>query len=272
VASGWQAGALAADELRLERGLRSEPITDLWGLIDETPDLRLAFHDFGTDADGLYRWSGRTGLIVVNSREQHFGRKRFTAAHELGHHVMHRGATVKEIVDQDVFASGRGAEEVEANAFAAYLLAPTAAMRAAFGDTPTAEISVSDVVDMMIRFGISFTVAVNRLHNAERISARDRDRLKEESAGEILWTLSAKGKGEEPVRSPELPPDYLYEILRSYRSGLIDDQRLGELLLLTTDEAIAAVQAFAPAEDGPREDDLGDLGKMMRDALTDTQT
>jgi len=265
-------GRVAADELRLALGLGTEAITDLWAFIDAQPDVDLAFHDFGNDADGLYRWNGRRGLIVINRRVHTFGRKRFTAAHELGHHVLHRDGELTEIFDANVYDDGGERKEVEANAFAAYFLAPDAAMKAAFPGRRPAQITVEDVVDLMIRYGLSFRTAAFRLHNAGRIQARDRDRLLQEAAGEIEWTLQAKSHGEDPIRATELPPRYLYEVLRSYRRGVIDAGRLGELLLTSPEEAVEQARRHAPAErEPPADEDLGGLGDMLRDAIKDTR-
>ena len=70
-------------------------------------------------------------LIIVNPR-QGKARKRFTIAHEIGHHVLH---DFDVHVDQARFrdettSAGTDPEEVEANAFAAELVMPEALIRA----------------------------------------------------------------------------------------------------------------------------------------------
>lgn len=263
---GVHTGQLAADELRLAHELGNAPIVDLWQFIDEKRDVELAFHRFEGDGDGLYRWDGLRGLIVVNSATKAFGRMRFTAAHELGHHLMHREGGILELTDKNIWDNGGERREVEANAFAAHLLAPTAAMRAAFSDTPSDRISVDDVVDLMIGFGLSFRTAVYRLHNADRIAARDRDRLVGESRGLVKWMLSARGHQQEALRPTELPPSYTAAVLRLHRTQVIDDQRLAELLDLSVEAATALAAGVGQAGD-PLQDELGELGDLLDESL-----
>jgi Zn-dependent peptidase ImmA (M78 family) len=265
------AGQLAADELRLARGIGVSPIADLWEFIEAEPHLELAFHDFGGDADGVYRWDGRRGLIVINAATRAFGRKRFTAAHELGHHIMHRdGAKIVEIADKNVLDHRGERREVEANAFAAHLLAPTMAMQQACSGTPASKLTVEQVVELMIDYGLSFRTAVYRLHNSGRITARDRDRLIDESSGQVEWALGAHGHREDPKRPTDLPPAYTAEVLRLHRKQVIDDERLAELLGLTVEDARGLVDEVTAAAGAPEpEPDLGEFGKMLDAALTE---
>lgn len=74
------------------------------------------------------------GVIGVNANH-HPNRRRFSLAHEIGHYLLHREqATV--FVDaapvffrDDTSSAGTERQEVEANAFAAELLIPTASLR-----------------------------------------------------------------------------------------------------------------------------------------------
>ena len=74
------------------------------------------------------------GVIGVNGHH-HANRRRFTAAHEIGHYLLHRnGASV--FVDaapvffrDDVSSEGTDGQEREANAFAAELLMPARRVR-----------------------------------------------------------------------------------------------------------------------------------------------
>lgn len=95
--------------------------------------------DLGDDSplDGFLYVAGSTGVVFVNSDERNpISRRRFTAAHELGHFLLHRDRmtggrwigdtreTVREAGD------GEAAEmEREANRFAAELLMPAVACR-----------------------------------------------------------------------------------------------------------------------------------------------
>jgi Zn-dependent peptidase ImmA (M78 family) len=90
---------------------------------------------------GLVAKRGRNVTILVNQSDVPF-RKRFTIAHELGHHFLHLLADGDYVDTQvDLFRDTDGGEpatkkvEVEANQFAAALLMPEELVRQAFRDT-----------------------------------------------------------------------------------------------------------------------------------------
>ena len=73
--------------------------------------------------------------IIVN-KNHHVNRRRFTIAHEIGHHVLHHDYLLRNVhVDTFVLnrdtssADGSDRREIQANAFAAELLMPMASMR-----------------------------------------------------------------------------------------------------------------------------------------------
>lgn len=252
--SEFAAGAAAAYELRLESSIGNEPIVDLWAFIRDR-GVDLAFHGFGEDGpDGVYRYDGSHALIVVNSDRAPVARQRFTAAHELGHHVMHReeGKPMRA-VDVDANSPARESrQETEAHAFAAYLLAPDAAMKAAFPDVEPAEISVENVVDLAHRFGVTPTTAIFRLHNAGRIRSADRDRLREQIKGRVNRLRMQKGYDVEELRGAALPSQYVTDIADLHDGGLIDTQRASELLrtdAATAREQLGTGQDFVSSDD-----------------------
>ena len=247
-------GANAANELRLRFDLGLEPISDLWGLIREIEDATLAFHGFGSDGpDGVYYWGGGIGLIVVNSEKEPLARQRFTAAHELGHHMFHReGDESLVIADGDLQARSdeKPIEEKEADAFASYLLAPPEAMKRAFRGKAGSDITPEDVADLMHEFGTTFLMTVFRLHNSERITARDRDRLRSEGAGLVNFIREAKGYDQEEIRAAPLPPEHMLKTLKMYEQGAIELPRLAQLLRMDEERA---TEYIARAERAGRE-------------------
>jgi Zn-dependent peptidase ImmA (M78 family) len=84
---------------------------------------------------GMSFVKGGHSVIVVNA-SHHPNRQRFTLAHELGHHVLHKEYLSENVhVDTAVLArnarssEGVDSKEVQANAFAAELLMPQAQLR-----------------------------------------------------------------------------------------------------------------------------------------------
>jgi Zn-dependent peptidase ImmA (M78 family) len=103
-------------------------------------------------------WRNGVGAIVWVNAAQSLERQRFTVAHELGHVGCRHADTA---VDTAATISGRTHDprEVQANAFAAELLAPAAGVRAMLHAEPTLE----DVVRIAARYGISPIAALFRL-------------------------------------------------------------------------------------------------------------
>jgi Zn-dependent peptidase ImmA (M78 family) len=124
-------------------------------------------------AGAVWRHGGRT-LIWVNGR-QAVVRQRFTVAHELGHVLCGHGPTA---LDTQSVLNGRtsDADEVQANAFAAELLAPRAGVAPMLDGAPTLE----DVVHIAARYGISAIAALYRCRTLGLISAARAGRIKEE--------------------------------------------------------------------------------------------
>lgn len=234
-------GANAAHELRLSLDLGLEPIPDLWSLIREIEDATLVFHGFGRDGpDGIYCWNGRTGLILINEDKEPLARQRFTAAHELGHHLLHREGDRSLVIAEGDLQAASGEkpdEEIEADVFAACLLAPSEAMKRAFPGKTGSDISPEDVADLMHEFGATFSATVFRLHNSGRITASDRDRLRSEGAGRVNYIREAKGHDQAEVRPTPLPPEYRFKVLKMHEQGAIELPRLAELLRMDEEQA-----------------------------------
>lgn len=75
-----------------------------------------------SDLSGRYEaaQNGQSATIFVNLSDSYY-RQRFTVAHELGHHVLHKESNFRDPVHQP---PGVFPAEVEANGFAAALLMP----------------------------------------------------------------------------------------------------------------------------------------------------
>jgi Zn-dependent peptidase ImmA (M78 family) len=87
--------------------------------------------------DGRITFSANRSLIKINSNIPYVERKRFVAAHEIGHHRLHKNMDLPPDTAQTLnFVEGAekqlktGKQELEANQFAAELLMPTKAFLA----------------------------------------------------------------------------------------------------------------------------------------------
>lgn len=237
----WLVGKRAAQALRLEQELGFAPI-NVWDVARHR-GCEITRHPFGEGrGDGLYRWDEktRTALIVVNASERQ-AKQRFTAAHELGHHEMHRfGSGDIEFADRDVYATDGNPEEQAANAFAGYLLAPDEALVRELGERKQKDMTPLDVVELMRKFGLSYESTVYRLNNAGLVNAPNKNRLLEEGRGQVERLVAEAGFDEEAV----FPAGESYEravanqALALYRDAAISAETLAQALgVATADEA-----------------------------------
>jgi Zn-dependent peptidase ImmA (M78 family) len=241
----WLTGERAARAIRHELGLGFAPV-DIWDVLRRR-GVSVALHDFGAEGgDGVYLWrggeSGGVALIVVNSAKRP-SRQRFTAAHELGHHELHRfeGADVV-IADEEVGESDGDEREVAANAFAAYLLAPVEDLREWFkllNGVP----SPAKLVELMRRYGLSYQAVAYRLRNSGLITQKVLDELLTAGEGQIERLSKQQGFSEFAILPP---PAAVPEVLSRgamllYREHVITEARLAELLGLPVEEALGAV-------------------------------
>lgn len=241
-------GARAAHALRFELGLDSAPIGDLWDVISQR-GVDLALHNFGAQGgDGLYFWNGRRGLIVVNNaKSKRPLQQRFTAAHELGHHELHRRRDRQLLVaDKDVDDEDTDIER-EANSFAANLLAPDRSLRQDLVGRESDSIEPKDVVRLMRRYGLSYMVVLNRLADSGCLRTRDRERLTTIDAGVVPALARASGLDLDAAfpLGPALPEDYVLSVVGLHQKGVIADERLSELLRKPVNQALE-IAASAP--------------------------
>jgi Zn-dependent peptidase ImmA (M78 family) len=239
-------GERAARALRHELGLGIAPV-DIWEVLRRR-DVYVALHDFGeAGGDGLYLWrsteAGGVPLIVVNSAKRP-SRQRFTAAHELGHHELHRFEAADVLIaDEEVGATDGDEREVAANAFAAYLMVPTEDLREsvkALGGPPTPV----GLVGLMRRYGLSYQALAYRLRNTDLITQKTLDRLLADGEGQIDRLMRSQGFAEDSIfPAPAGVPESLsLGAMTLFRRHVITEARLAELLGMTVEQALTVVR------------------------------
>jgi Zn-dependent peptidase ImmA (M78 family) len=136
----------------------------------------------------LYRPAEQRSFIMINAADM-LSRRRFTVAHEIGHFIFDRESIV---VDDDLF--GKSAPEKRANAFAAELLLPEAAIKSWKPAAPWGN-TADDVAKLALAFGVGYETTVWRLKNVGIID--DAEPLRSLSgtvASELRQSLSARGE------------------------------------------------------------------------------
>lgn len=103
--------------------------------------IRVVSEDLPENVSGVLLAEKDPPIIAV-SQADHWHRRRFSVAHELGHFLLHRNSATLFVDANPVFfrdeRSSQGADwqEIEANAFAAALLMPAEAIRRHLTEQP----------------------------------------------------------------------------------------------------------------------------------------
>jgi len=143
--------------------------------------------------EGMY--VANQNLILI-SAERPEGRKRFTCAHEIGHHVLGHGTVIDEILK----CGSSNIEEEEADFFASILLMPSSAVKRIMLRTgiSTATISSTDAYILSKYFGVSYQSFLLQLYfNLGLISYIKYQELKIRTLPEIRLSISGlKIKGQ----------------------------------------------------------------------------
>lgn len=159
---GTKEAQRAAQEVRSTIGIGpDEPISNIAGLFEERVGLRLLLHP--VHSDGFFGLSvGREEggpAVVVNAWDRiSVERWIFSAAHELGHLVLHLNAYD---VSQD---AEDPQQELEADTFAAYFLMPDASFRREWERTMGLPV-VDRVLRLKRQFRVSYQTVLMRLRD-----------------------------------------------------------------------------------------------------------
>jgi Zn-dependent peptidase ImmA (M78 family) len=114
--------------------------------------------------EGMY--VANQNLILISS-DRPEGRKRFTCAHEIGHHVLKHGTIIDEILEM---GSNRE-EEIEADFFASILLMPPSAVNRTllqYGKS-VQDIEQIDAYVVSSYFGVSYQAFLTHIHSNLRL-------------------------------------------------------------------------------------------------------
>lgn len=156
-----------ARELLQKHGV-TEPAVDIFAII-KAEGLRLTFDEMDDQHSGFLLVENNKATIAIN-RDHHPNRQRFTAAHELGHYVLHSQGRDRLFVDSatqtflrnQVSSQGTKQEEIEANQFAASLLMPRKMLKDALNEFED-DITDLDIYRMSAKFEVSEQAMTLRL-------------------------------------------------------------------------------------------------------------
>jgi Zn-dependent peptidase ImmA (M78 family) len=204
------------------------PLLDLQAVCERLGLLAFSFA-LGPDAgDAAYVEVGDLGVAVVNGTTDP-GRRRFSLAHELGHHLVGDAYEPTPRIGTAVDT------ERMLNAFAAYLLMPRTAVQNIWEEFSGQSTRLAAIA-VAVRFSVSWTAACNQLRNFDLIDARERERLTESDLrrGELLEFGERFAVELEP---PSVPPVYARAVVNAYRTRRLTPARTVELLHGTVTES-----------------------------------
>ncbi len=213
----------AAQAARQTLGKPEAPLEDLLRVADHL-GLVAASIDLRDDAlDGSYVALKTGGASLINGAPTS-GRRRFTLAHEMGHHFLADEYSAEWVVSAD----GQDAERL-VNAFAIHFLMP----RRSVIDRWAAHDGRRDprrvALHLGAEFGVSWTGVCAQLRNLELISEEVRHALvarKPNKADFMELELSLM----DDLRPPALSPAFSAAVIRSYRKHKLSRARAAELL------------------------------------------
>jgi Zn-dependent peptidase ImmA (M78 family)/DNA-binding XRE family transcriptional regulator len=216
-----------ARSVRLEAGRPDGPLPDLQSVAESLGLLGFSLA-LGPDAgDAAYVEVGNLGVAVINGTADP-GRRRFSLAHELGHHL---------VGDAYEPSPRLGPSDTERmfNAFAAYLLMPRPSVVSTWEEF-SAQSPRLAATAVAVRFSVSWTAACNQLKNLGLIDSRERERLlgNDLRRGE-LFEFGERFTVE--LDPPSVPPAYARAVVASYRRGQLTAARTVELLHYSVSEA-----------------------------------
>lgn len=134
-------------------------------------NIRLQVAPLSEDLSGMAYIKDGLAMIGINALH-HPNRQRFSAAHELGHHMLHAEHITDTVhVDKgnralfrnEMSSLGIDVLEVQANAFAAELLMPAKLLSAALEDSGIDLDDERQVAALARKFNVSMTAMSNRL-------------------------------------------------------------------------------------------------------------
>lgn len=251
----WQDGEDLARLVREGLGLGRAPIANVAELAEQHFGLDVLAWPTGKAVSGLCAHGQGIAMMLVSTAFPR-GHQRFTAAHELAHHLLHDPREI--VIDSDLYDSGNPMEK-RANAFAAALLMPADGLRDVVADRPVDEIMISQ---LMRHFGVSFSALLYRLATPRigLLKTEKRDAWLQKSASAVLRAAHDPSPEEltNPDEAKRIPARLWRAAQAGYQNGRVG---IGTLAALADEapEHLFTRLAASGITPPPPADDLTDL-------------
>lgn len=201
------------------------------------------------DPDGAYVALEHGGVVIVNGT-QAAGRRRFTLAHEVGHHIF------QDQYSTDWLASSAGKAERLINAFAVHLLLPREALVSRWHTLNRGDDPRGAMLTLAVEYRVSWSAVCAQCSRFELIGPGQYEELKGRTPT-LADHMELGLRIVEELPSPSLSPAFTRAALAAHRKNLLGADRVIEMLrgtlgsdgLPPSDEI--PLQAYASELDDP---------------------
>ena len=223
----------AARETRRALGLALDaPAWELVALVE-----RLGLYVFvqelagsgAAQAEGSYVALQQGGVALIGAAGDS-GRRRFTIAHELGHHVL-----ADQYASEWVVGVGATEREKVINAFAIHFLLPRSAVEARWLQHDGKADPRGATIRIGIEFGLTWSATCAQLERLGCLTARTYDAVLAQKPTR-LDLVERELRVRSDVEAPLVPPGYAAAVVRALRKSKLGPRRAIELLRGTLHE------------------------------------
>jgi Zn-dependent peptidase ImmA (M78 family)/DNA-binding XRE family transcriptional regulator len=210
-------------------GVGEGPLPDLLRAV-EALGVFVAVLDLGDPGlDGSYQRLDDAGVALVNGGAG-AGRRRFTLAHELGHHVLADAYSAEWVVDWAL--SGR---ESLANAFAIHFLMPRSSVAARWAQLGGSGRSREAAITLAAEYGVSWTAVCAQLRSLGLVTEAERQHLARRRPTSAEY-LELELEVRDDLPPPTLSPRFASAAIKAYRKHKLGAARVIEILRGTVEE------------------------------------
>jgi Zn-dependent peptidase ImmA (M78 family)/transcriptional regulator with XRE-family HTH domain len=227
----WRDGEDLADLVREGLGLGRAPVADVAELAEQHFGLDVLAWPTGKAVSGLCAHGQGVAMMLISTAFPR-GHQRFTAAHELAHHLLRDPREI--VVDSELY-DGSNPMEKRANAFAAALLMPADGLRDVIAGC---SIDEAVLVSLMRHFGVSYSALLYRLasRSVGLLSSQARDAWMQKSVSSVLHAANDQAPEELtiPDEAKRIPPRLWRAAQAGYQNGRVG---IGTLAALADEDA-----------------------------------
>ena len=225
-----------ADNVRIECKISDYGVKDIFEATEKLGFRSIRYPLGETSFLGAAMIKNSDRIVFTNSSII-LSREIFSVAHEIGHHKLHLMDNKDTFIKDNNF-NNTDEYEVEANYFAACLLAPreeiTKFIRLELKEKDTSSWSGLDIARIQTAFSISYDMVLTRLLYLNILDEKSKEKLKAEKA-EYTATklLSVIGGNTELCKKTEvrkIPFEYIEWVISNYNEKLIPKESLNQAL------------------------------------------